>query len=84
MKVKQKRDKNRTVVFFYHSRDISIKQILEIYKNICENKDSVGESFIRMTTQLGGTMEISKLIVAYNKAKNLCDILCSNTFKDPD
>jgi hypothetical protein len=82
-----KKDKNRLDMFFhlpYHPRDISRKQIQEIYKKTCENKDNLGESFTRMTTQSGSTMRITKLTVAYSRAKNLRDILCSSTLKDLD
>jgi hypothetical protein len=82
-----KRDKNRSDMFFhlpYHPQDISRKQIQEIYKKTCESKDNLGESFTRMTTQSGSTMRITKLTVAYSRAKNLRDILCCSTLKDLD
>jgi hypothetical protein len=84
---KKQKDKDRSDVFFhlpYHPRDVSRKQIQEIYKNTCENDDNLGESYKRMTTQSGSTMRISKLTIAYSRAKNLRDLLCSSTLKNLD
>jgi hypothetical protein len=83
----RKKGKARTDLFShlpYHPRDISRKQIQEVYKKTCENKDNLGESFTRLTTQSGSTLPISKLTVAYSRPKNLRDILCSSTLKDLD
>jgi hypothetical protein len=83
----KKKDKCRLDLFFhlpYHPQDISRKQIQEIYMKTCERKDNLSESFTRMTTQSGSTMRITKLTVAYSRAKKLHDILCSSTLKDLD
>ncbi len=81
------KDRMRTDIFFhlpYHPRDISRKLIQEYYHKTCENNDNLDENFTRMTTQSGSIMRISKLTVAYSRAKNLRDILCSSTLKDLD
>jgi hypothetical protein len=85
-KVHNKQDKERDDIFFhltYHPRDISRKTIQEIYNKCCNTKDNLGESFQAIRNQeKGGTMRISKLTIAYNRAKNLRDLLCKSTLKN--
>jgi hypothetical protein len=84
--VYKKTDEERDDIFFhltYHPRDISRRTIQDIYTKYCNTKDNLGESFQAMRNQeKGGTMKISKLTIAYRRAKNLRDLLCKSTLRD--
>ena len=63
----------------YHPKGISRRFIQQMYKEKCEKPDDLGESFTELTTELGGRMRIPKLTVAYNRPKNLRDLLSPST-----
>ena len=75
----------RKDIFFhlpYHPRDISRKTLHRIYQNTCEVKDNLNENFQHMDNGMGGTMQISKLTIAYARGQNLRDVLCSSTLQE--
>ena len=82
-----KQDNNNTDsrLFFhlpFHPRGVSRRHIQQTYKNICEKPDDLGESFREISTELGGTMRITKLTVAYSRPKNLRNVLSPSTLQE--
>ena len=80
-----KQDNNDSRLFFhlpYHPRGVSRRHIQQTYKNICEKPDELGESFREMSTELGGTMRVTKLTVAYSRPKNLRDVLSPSALQE--
>ena len=81
------RKKEQNSIFFhlpYHHRDISQKQIHHIYQKTCNAVDNLQENFQKMDNDMGGTMKITKLTIAYLRGQNLHDILCSSILHEHD
>ena len=68
----------------YHPRDISRKEIRNIYDSTCQS-DSGNGSFKEMRNYKSRSiMKIDKLTVAYSRPKNLCDLLVPSTLKESE
>ena len=66
----------------YHPRDISRKEIRNIYDSTC-NSETNNSSFKNLRNYKTRTyMKIDKLTVAYSRPKNLCDLLVPSTLKE--
>ena len=68
----------------YHPKGVSRSSIQQAYKRTCESVDTSGESFKKMKTETGGIMRVPKLTVAYNRAKNIRDVLTPSTLEEFD
>jgi hypothetical protein len=68
----------------YHPKEITRQKIQNIYNKTCDKKDTMGESFQRITNGMGGTMKINKLTIAYSRGKNLRDMLCNSSLQSYD
>ena len=66
----------------YHPRGIARSKIQALYKEHCESPDNLGESFRNHSTDEGDTMQITKLTVAYSRAKNLRDVLSPSRLEE--
>lgn len=69
------RKNNRNDIFFhlpYHPMDISQRQRHHIYQHTCNAMDN----------SMGGTMQITKLAIAYTRGQNLYKVLCSSSLKE--
>ena len=73
---KQLKDDTLFFHLTYHPKSISRKLVQQKYKEHCEIPDTKwGDSFRSLKNGEGGAMEINKMTVAYNRPKNLRDLL---------
>ena len=66
----------------FHPKDVSRQQIRDMYENTCENPHIKGESFKSSTTIRGDKLRVNQLTIAYSRANNLRDRLCSSKLKE--
>ena len=68
----------------YHPRDISRKQIRDLYESTCESSESNSNFKFLLNPKTKEHMSIDKLTVAYSRPKNLRDLLVSSTFQETE
>ena len=66
----------------FHPRDISRKEIRNIYDNTCQSDSGYGSFKNMRNFNSRSIMKIDKLTVAYSRPKNLCDLLVPSTLKE--